>query len=316
MRFDKIFEGVITIDITLQLEAILRVEKRENLLKNFLDEGVDDSVLGHLTDNDLKDLGITKIGDRRRLLAAFAEVSHDAAAKVATPMPKATASEPYLNSVGLPFVPIPRFKNLVCIFPLTVGDYELYCKEKNVLFPDQKNPTGPTHPVVNVTWQDCIDYCLWLTTKERAAGLIGEDQFYRLLTDLEWSAAIGLPYEEEATPAERSKQIPGYPWGPSYPPRKGVGNYAQQLKVDDFEFTSPVDAFPANDLGIYDLSGNVWEWCMDNFNNSRTYHTMRGGAWDFYGSGLMSSARNANDINGNGASVGCRIAFAMQDTQQ
>jgi formylglycine-generating enzyme required for sulfatase activity len=167
---------------------------------------------------------------------------------------------------------------------------------------------------VNVTWHDCIDYCLWLTTKERAAGLIGEDQFYRLLTDLEWSAAIGLPHEEEATPAERSKQIPGYPWGPSYPPRQGVGNYAQQLKVDDFEFTSPVDAFPANELGIYDLSGNVWEWCMDNFNNSRTYHTMRGGAWDFSGSGLMSSARNANDTNGNGASLGCRIAFAMQDT--
>jgi formylglycine-generating enzyme required for sulfatase activity len=90
-------------------------------------------------------------------------------------------------------------------------------------------------------------------------------------------------------------------------------HYHQSLKVDDFEFTSPVDAFPPNEHGIYDLSGNVWEWVMDNYNSSRTYHTLRGGAWDFYGSGLMTSARNANDPNGRGTSIGFRIAFASQD---
>jgi hypothetical protein len=54
------------IDITLQLEAILKIEKREHLLVNFLNEGVDDAVLGYLTDTDLKDLGVARIGDRRR----------------------------------------------------------------------------------------------------------------------------------------------------------------------------------------------------------------------------------------------------------
>jgi uncharacterized Zn-finger protein len=296
------------------LESILKAEKRENLLKNFLDEGVDDAVLGYLTDSDLKDIGLSRIGDRRRLLAAFARLAQEGSFRVATPMPKATIKNPHLNSLEMPFLSIPRFQTIVAMYPIKISDYKFYCQDKGTPFPDQANSAEENHPVVNVTWHECIDYCLWLTAKERDAELIGDDQFYRLLTDLEWSSAIGLPNESEETPAERSKQKPGYPWGPAYPPRKGIGNYHPSLKCDDFEYTSPVDAFPPNERGIYDLSGNVWEWCMDNFNASRTYHTLRGGAWDFYGSGLLSSARNANDPFGKGTSVGFRIALAMQDT--
>ena len=316
-RFDEVCEPWAKrgkyIDITLQLEAILKIEKREHLLKNFLNEGVDDAVLGYLTDADLKELGVAKIGDRRRLLAAFAQLNHEGAAVQSALMPKASVSNPHINSIGMPLVQVPRFKTLACIWPTRVCDYRLYCVEKGIQFPDQKNPTDSNNPVVNVSWHDGIDFCLWLTSKEREAGLMPEDQFYRLLTDLEWSAAVGLSDESEETPAERSKQKPGYPWGPGYPPRKGFGNYHQTLKVDDFEFTSPVGSFPANEYGFFDLSGNVWEWCMDNFNSSRTYHTLRGGAWDFYGSGLMSSARNANDPNVRGTSVGFRIAWATQE---
>jgi len=277
---------------------------------------VDDAVLGYLTDKDLIELGIARIGDRRRLLAAFAQVSSDIAHAVASLMPNARANEPHVNSVGLSFVPIPRFKTLVGTHPVRVQDFQLYCTDKNIAFPDQKNPTDLTHPVVNVSWHEGIDYCLWLTAKERDEGIMPKDQFYRFLSDLEWSAAIGLPNEGEGTPAERSKQKQGYPWGPGYPPRKDFGNYHQSLKKDDFEFTSPVDSFQPNDLGIYDLSGNVWEWVMDNYNSSRTYHTLRGGAWDFCGTGLMSSARNANDPNGRGTSIGLRIVWASQEGHQ
>lgn len=273
-------------------------------------------MLGYLTDADLVDLGVKRIGDRRRLLAAFAQVGLDQGCIVSTPLPKASATEPYVNTIGMSFAPVPRFKTLVGVFPVRVRDYRLYCIDKGTEFPDQRNPTDSTHPVVNISWHDGIDFCLWLTAKEREEDRMGDDQYYRLLTDLEWSAAIGLPMEIEETPAERSKVKPGYPWGPNYPPRKGAGNYHPSLKVDEWDFTSPVDAFPANEHGIYDLSGNVWEWCMDNFNSSRIYHTLRGGAWDFYGSGLMSSARNANDPNGRGTSIGFRIAYAMQHNPQ
>jgi len=114
------------------LEAILRAEKRENLLPNFQREGIDDAVLGYLTDADLKSLGIARIGDRRRLLAAFASLSNENIAKAASPMPKASASKPHINSIGLSFVPIPRFGTLVCTYPTRVKDYKLYCAEKDI----------------------------------------------------------------------------------------------------------------------------------------------------------------------------------------
>ena len=94
-------------------------------MKNFLDEGVDDAVLGYLTDADLKDLGVSKIGDRRRLLAAFAKLNHEGAVVQSTPMPKASIATPHVNSIGMPLVPVPRFKTLGCIWPTRVCDYKI-----------------------------------------------------------------------------------------------------------------------------------------------------------------------------------------------
>jgi len=299
---------------THQLESILRLEKNAHLLENFVRVGFTDADLGKLTDADLLQIGVHKIGDRRRLMAALAEAAL-ACEAIATPprMPTATAESPHLSRVGLPFVPIPGFKTLACIWPLRVCDYRLYCDERGLPFPDQQHPTGDIHPVVNVSWRDGIEFCLWLTLEERAAGLMAEDQFFRLLTDLEWSASLGLPNEPESNPAERSKKISGYPWGSSYPPPAGFGNFDRTLNVDPYPFTSPVNAFPPNDLGIYDLSGNVWEWCMDNYSASLKYHTMRGGSWDIQGHALMSSARNANDPDSKGSCMGLRIAWSSQD---
>ena len=298
---------------TLQLETILRLEKNAHLLENFVSAGFSDVDLGKLTDADLLQLGVQKMGARRRLLVAFAEGTQDSDAIAPPPMPAATAVHPHISRTGLPFVPIPGFKTLACIWPLRVCDYRVYCEDRGLLFPDQQNPTGDTHPVVNVSWRDGIEFCLWLTLEERAAGLMADDQFFRLLTDLEWSAAVGLPNELGATPAERSKKIPVYPWGADYPPPAGFGNYDQSLNSDIYSFTSPVDAFHPNALGIYDLSGNVWEWCMDNYSASRKYQTMRGGSWDIGGHALMSSARNANDPDGTGTSMGLRIAWSRQN---
>ena len=117
---------------------------------------------------------------------------------------------------------------------------------------------APDHPVCGVSWQDAVEFCQWLTRSERQAGRIGTNDEYRLPTDAEWSLLVGTN---------------NYPWGDTYPPAQGAGNYADadakttykkiETYHDGFTYTSPVGRYKPNRLGLYDVGGNLWEWCAD-----------------------------------------------------
>jgi len=259
------------------------------------------------------------MGVRKRLLAAFNQASSGssegaAPAQTSGSSPaEATKESPFITSLGMPFVPIPRFETRFCIWPVRVQDYERYCAATGATYPPCPFPQGSDHPVVGVTWDDAIAFCVWLTDKEQAEGKIDEKTVYRLPTDIEWSAAVGLPHEPEPTPEERHLKAPGYPWGFRWPPPENAGNYEHYRKtdytpinsyrdeianplrekwaswekkwspVDKYEFTSPVNAFSPNSNGIYDLGGNVWEWCLDTLVNPSTQNhklmILRGGSF-------------------------------------
>jgi hypothetical protein len=217
--------------------------------------------------------------------------------------PKTEAKIPpnaFVNTLGMPFVPVPGTEVAFCIWETRVKDYAAYAAANAGVDGSWKDfgfgfQQEDTHPVVKVSWKDAQAFCAWLTKKEMAEGKIKAGQKYRLPTDAEWSVAVGLGRETGSTPAEKSRGIEGvYPWGKEWPPPVGSENYYKSLKADKFDYTSPAGSFAANKLGLHDLGGNVWEWCEDWYDPAAKAHrVVRGASWGNIDPGsLLSSYRN------------------------
>jgi formylglycine-generating enzyme required for sulfatase activity len=231
------------------------------------------------------------------------------------------------NSLGMKFVPADG-AILFCIWKARVKDYEAFSAAIGRQYDKPDFAQTALHPVVKVSWHDAQAFCKWLTEKERAEHMLEEGQSYRLPTDLEWSLAVGLPAEGGNTPEERDGRIKGeYPWGKSWPPPAGAGNYAdvsarrQRMAIiedynDGFPQTSPVDSFAANRLGLYDMGGNVWEWVQDDYNGSgksRNWGVLRGGSWaNSSKAELQSSYRNVVDRKDRDVIYGFRCVLVFE----
>ncbi len=235
------------------------------------------------------------------------------------------------NSLGMRFVPVKTSADgtqqvLFSIWATRVQDYAEYAKANPAVDQTWKDPVWegvkvtpePTCPVVCVSWEDAKGFCAWLTQRDRAAGLIPASAEYRLSTDVEWSWAVGIGEAEEKagagrTPQEKDRKIAAgthpyaYPWGKDWPPKKGAGNYADATakKVfpkftvidgydDGFATTSPVGSFPANPNGLYDLGGNIWEWCEDFYDGKSGSRVLRGSSWDCSDSSYLLSSFRLN----------------------
>lgn len=209
------------------------------------------------------------------------------------------------------FVPIPRYKTLLSVIPVRVCDYEAFCRKRGIPSIAPDFPQGEDHPAVHVNWHEARAFCDWLTLREHDKGILPPELRYRLPTDAEWSAAVGLPNEPQTSPKFRCSKLPGYPWGSQFPPPPGAGNYSRILGVDPFDETSPVGSFAPNFLGIYDLGGNVWEWCNDLYNVGQKERVARGASCFNDGEDyLRSSYRDPCDADHRRNNGGFRLALS------
>ena len=145
------------------------------------------------------------------------------------------------------FVPLPGTNVLMSIWETRVQDFQAYLTANAVRENPLPRGLSPLHPACNLTWYDATAFCKWLTRTDRALKRIGPEDRYRLPSDKEWSLAIG--------PAK-------YPWGDKWPPPE-PGPSTPGYKPIDGANTAPVGSCAPNALGIYDLAGNVFEWCQD-----------------------------------------------------
>src|SRR5215212_8251959 len=167
---------------------------------------------------------------------------------------------------------------------------------------DWLHPEGPgsdldgrsDHPVVHVSWIDARAYCRW------TGG--------RLPSEAEWEYAARGGLEQRR-----------YPWGDELTPRGEhrmnvfQGRFPEMdTGADGFAGTAPVDAFPPNGYGLYDATGNVWEWTADRFGLGRPgQRVTRGGSYlchESYCWRYRCAARSGNTPDSSAGNIGFRMA--------
>ena len=166
----------------------------------------------------------------------------------------------------------------------------------------------PDQPVVRVTWEQAARFCNWLSVKEslppayvqKGNTLVAVEPLntgYRLPTETEWEYCARFTGKHAFLK---------YPWGNTFPPVQLSGNYSDQSAKnllptviegynDKYVTSAPPAKFKSNTLGLYDMGGNVAEWCHDfysiySYDSEKTYvdptgpgngkhHVIRGSSW-------------------------------------
>jgi formylglycine-generating enzyme required for sulfatase activity len=262
------------------------------------------------------------------VLILVAKTSYAQTAGPPTGLKLSTSGQDYAltNSLGMKFVPVPGTAVSFSVWDTRVQDYQHFTDATSRKWEKPALAESQDHPAVRITWMDAQAFCGWLTEKERKEQRLKSNERYRLPTDAEWSVAVGLGMESGTTPEEKSLKVTNqYPWGQKWPPSLGAGNYDASLHVDNFERTSPVGSFAANQFGLFDMGGNVWQWCEDEYSPGNGFRVLRGGSWDSYNGWwkaqtplqevLLSSSRNIREPASSATIIGFRVVLVGSQTR-
>jgi len=183
------------------------------------------------------------------------------------------------------------------IYPVMQQEYERVMNTNPSHF-NSRRSGGPAHPVENVSWLEANEFCRRLSAlpAEKRQGRI-----YRLPTEAEWEYAARAGSPPELT----------FPFGNALSSRQanfnGLYPYGDAPRGPYLQRTTRVGSYPANPFGLYDLHGNVWEWCSDWYDahyyrhgpaidpagpDSGERRVLRGGSWLNQGVNCRTAARD------------------------
>jgi formylglycine-generating enzyme required for sulfatase activity len=168
----------------------------------------------------------------------------------------------------------------------------------------------PNRPVEKVSWNDATNYCSQLTGQERLAGRLPAGYSYRLPTEAEWEYAA------------RAGTTTRFSYGDD-PAYTNLADYAWHASNSGSQ-THPVGQKQPNPWGLYDMYGNVWEWCLDWYGHypggsvtdpkgpslSIAFHVLRGGSYASAGQYCRSASRFSELPENRRDTVGFRVVLA------
>ncbi len=176
------------------------------------------------------------------------------------------------------------------------------------------------HPVVNVSWNDAVAFCQWLSKKE--------GKTYRLPTEADWEyacrAGTKTRYYNGDDPEALAKI--GNVADAAYKANFPFFNGAIKAK-DGYVFTAPVGKFKPNAFGLYDMHGNAWHWCADWHGedyygkspvddpagpDTGAARVTRGGSWNSWPHECGSAARDDFSQDSESCDIGFRVAITTQ----
>jgi formylglycine-generating enzyme required for sulfatase activity len=185
--------------------------------------------------------------------------------------------------------------------------YEGLARQESEL-KDANRPT-PNHPRERINWYDSIAFCRWLNHR-----LGWPDIPFDLTPDtLHTYSGLRLPTEWEwQFAAQNGDPANTYPWGAEWDGRKA------NTSESGLSRTTAVGMYPPAPCGAFDLSGNVYDWCLNEYEtitnvglSSRERRILRGGAWSYFYRRAASSFRSSYDARNRGTDFGFRLARSL-----
>ncbi len=203
-------------------------------------------------------------------------------------------------------------------YEITVAQYRLFCYATRTEMPSAAGwGWQEDAPIINVNWYDAMRYCNWLSREKMLTAVIDDSTF---MID---STAVGyrLPTEAEWEYAARSRRK-AYIWAGTNQ-ADSLEKYGWYIKNSQLR-AHPVGKKEPNELGIYDMSGNVWEWCYDlygeydpkdieNPHGAKTgsFRVLRGGGWYDDAEDCRVVLRFSYSADDRSNYIGFRIALSL-----
>ena len=176
-------------------------------------------------------------------------------------------------------------------YPVTFDEYDMFCEDTKREKSHDEGWGRGRRPAINVSWHDAVAFCEWLSEKS--------NQNYRLPTETEWEYACRAGTTTKWSFGDDEKELDKYAW---------YDNNSYDLGEEHKDYgINIVGEKLSNPWGLFDIHGNVFEWCEDWYDNKEDRKVLRGGSWSNIPRNARSSYRNRYSPSVRSSVVGFRL---------